>query len=673
MILALSIVVLLGIFLTLLGIFSLLRRSGYSHGESFSYAVVIYLSVYSVIIQVLFICGIHDALYIIDVAVVIISISLIVKNSSILTDSARVFSRFFLTNKVYTIPFTILFLYLFFQVLLLPPNNYDSMVYNLSRVLMMQQEGSLFLKNFSAYRQVNLPVGFDILAFMFLRFHSDYFLAIFSFLTYSAVIVSTYTLVNKVFNDSRLSLVTTIITGSLIEIVLQSTSTKNDLPVAALGTVVFLAASTYLKNRDKFSLLIVATCLLLGLTFKGYYAGFAIPFAIFFLILIIKEHGLRDILLDVKLLMINYAFFLWVPVLILVCLLTFSLRNYLVFGELSGHPEMVDINIQKDGLKGAGLNIGRYWVQSLNLPTNLGGKYLDKLHGDLLGENRFRATRMDVQDTGVKLSTSIWPFEDSSWFGPLGFFLVFPAVIYSLSRGEKIIRLVSLSLLSFFLSMSYILCWIPWNNRFFSLFFAGSGICVAFFLNRLINKKYYTFLVFLSIFFFSYAALFNINKPFFNNYEIGYYINQNIIKVGDFENKKQPGYRYPGWYVFNWVQYARNRDLFYDQHFDHQGVAAFKKLAKAGKRVLVLADCSWVFPFLLTRPDLSVTVADMTKIYHDNKYYNLKNQKDFDFIKNRYDYLVFIDNEPVKFLRTDQLIANYKNQYNSFYLFDISH
>src|SRR5262249_13607808 len=75
--------------------------------------------------------------------------------------------------------------------------------------------------------------------------------------------------------------------------------------------------------------------------------------------------------------------------------------------------------------------------------------------------------------------------EDFAWFGPFGFFLIIPAIIYALFKTGGFLRVVAISLLSFFVITSFALGWTPFNNRYFALLFGLSGALVAVLLQRM--------------------------------------------------------------------------------------------------------------------------------------------------------------------------------------------
>ncbi|MCF8088305.1 MAG: hypothetical protein K9L23_09615, partial [Desulfotignum sp.] len=69
-----------------------------------------------------------------------------------------------------------------------------------------------------------------------------------------------------------------------------------------------------------------------------------------------------------------------------------------------------------------------------------------------------------------------------SWFGPLAFFLVQPAVVIALFRGPRRLKAVALALAVYVYLGCLIPEWHPGNGVFFSFFYAMAGFFTAFLL-----------------------------------------------------------------------------------------------------------------------------------------------------------------------------------------------
>lgn len=107
--------------------------------------------------------------------------------------------------------------YLGLQAVILPPANYASMTYNLARVLLFEQDGSLFPSSWTTTRQFMHPVGSDILAHLFLRFGTDYGVGVFSFLAYPVIGFGTYALTKRHAGVTSLQLPESFIAAGAIQ------------------------------------------------------------------------------------------------------------------------------------------------------------------------------------------------------------------------------------------------------------------------------------------------------------------------------------------------------------------------------------------------------------------------------------------------------------------------
>ena len=266
----------------------------------------------------------------------------------------------------------------------MPPVNFDSMVYNLAPVLMFQNEGTLFLSNYTSEAQIAFPLGFDILSFLFLRFYFDFGLARFSFLSYTTIAIGTYALVSDMFQNERLGVKTAFIVASFTELVLQATSTKNDIPAAAITVVCFLSAYSFLKTKRFLHLYVTLTACLWGLSVKGYFPGFLLAFAILFLWLLLKEMPVSEITKAIfQKRHLNFSLLL--PVGLLVCLFIFYGNNLRKFGSFFGSKNYVQRHQNRDGLNGSALNASRYLLQSADFPKPIMQNSLNKIHNALFG------------------------------------------------------------------------------------------------------------------------------------------------------------------------------------------------------------------------------------------------------------------------------------------------
>ena len=670
------------IFLFLSAAFSLLKKYKYTTSDSITYSIVLFFSFYSPLIQLIFLLEIINLFILFEIIIVILLIFILIINFSFISSSFRKFLAVIRGHKSLLL-FSIIYCYLFLQALFLPPSTWDCQGYHLPRILMMQREGSLFLSNFNTFNQSTFMIGSDILHFLFLRFFSDWFSGIFSFLSYTVIIFGTYSLVKKVYEDEQLSILTTIIIGSLIEIVLQSTSQKNDIHLTAMATASFLSAFNFINRKDLFSLFVLLSCLIFGISVKACFFPFAVPFLFFMFIFHYQE--IASVARTSSVTIYNYFNFLIIlPILSLVCLLTFLLHNYLNYGHVLGDPTLIEAHKNLDGIWGGVVNLIRYTVQMVNLPTQLGGGVIEKKVNEFLQAYTYTYTGVaPVQPEVLGLSTSIFSFpqEYSSWYGPFGLFIVIPAIFFSLYRGNNFLKFIAASLILYGILICYNVGWVPWYSRLFSLFFGASGLCVAFFLKKSINSRYYNFLAMSSLLVLAYAAFINTDKPLISKHRIGIFLHRNIIQMEIVEKKREELYLQNQYIFFTWFYYVINRDWYYKTYYHDERIRDWKNTLKLHSRLLIIAHRnSWVLPFLLDRPDIDTTLSGSNNLTLNGHKFNIYTPMDLAVLQEKFDYFLFLDLPASPWLKSDRLIMKFdrfvspegKSEGETFYLFDYS-
>jgi len=642
----LSFVILIEIFLFIVGIFTIFKKMSLSSTESYCYSVILALAIYSLTIQIFFLLHLQRFYYVVDISVFTFSLYQIWREKRCLPVAFKGFVQLYKQHKFILSLIISVWGYLFLQVLLLPPSNWDSMTYHLTRVLMFQDEGSLFLKNFIRHAQATYPWGYDILSFLFLRFYSDYGLPIFSFLSYTVIVLGTYGLVQKIFNKVSLSLITCFIIASLKGLILQATTTKNDIPCAALSIVCFLAGYNFYQSSKLIHFYILMVTFIYGLSVKSYFALFLLPFSFLYLLFLFKERPLKKFMSPFLSTKTAEKCLCILPLCLLVCLMLNLGNNLILCENIAGETKAhLTSHLNQYGLFGCSINIMRYLLQSLDPPFQGIREVLTNFHNTILGDHQFIST-LYVRPFSMTWGNVL--HEDRAWYGLIGFALIIPSILFSLLRGPGYFRVVSLSLLAFFFIVSYQIVWFTSSARYFSLFFGGSGLCVAFLLHRVSRHnsfKYIRLLIVsisaLSLF---YTALFNVKKPFPDLHSLA--VLSKRIMAGDAHYLKER-LSHPGFLIFNWLYYVKNRTAYYDTQFTTKELLNTFLRLEPGKRVLLIGQTeSWVFPFLIQRPDLFITVARPDHIYWEEKIFNINVYDDFLFLKSKFDYLLFCEVQP---------------------------
>jgi len=161
--------------------------------------------------------------------------------------------------------------------------------------------------------------------------------------------------------------------------------------------------------------------------------------------------------------------------------------NQQMYGQWIEFAESGVFTLNADGIVGALANMMRYFMSSADfmLPAEqlcrhvFGFSPTDSLMGfyQLAIEpyfgNRGAASAFDFA----------WMSDARlSWFGPFGFLLVLPSLLYALIRGPRRLKAIAIALTGYFYIITLIPAWHPENVRFFTLLFACGGYFSAFFL-----------------------------------------------------------------------------------------------------------------------------------------------------------------------------------------------
>ncbi len=573
-----------------LAAFALARRSAPGLADAAATAIVLTLALLSGLIQALFLAGVPALLPLAEAALGIGAAWLLVRERSALRREASRGREFIRQHPWTSGLLSAIGAYLFLQVLLLPPGNSDSMSYNLVRVLLFRQEGTLFLDRYTDPHQVFQPVGYDILSHLFLRFGTDYVVALFSFLAYLAIVLGTYAFARR-HAGAITALAAALVVASLPELVFQATSTKGDLAAAAAAVASLLAAGRLWRRPSGRDLALLLVILSFGVSAKTTFAAFALPFAGVFGVVLARRHGLGDWARAIRAQPWTVGLAL-VPTGILSQIWLFA-RNRRASGTWFGPPDWVGLHQNGDGPIGALANLNRYLLESAHflrpiepLVARVSGRSATEWL--TAGYDRWLAPFWgDAGTTEWEFSISWLPHEDISWFGPLGFVIVLPALAFAALRGPRLLRLTAAALAAYAVIVAWQVAWMPWNGRFFSLFFGSSGAAVAFLFERWGRRKGARVLVqLLAALILLYACFFNRQKPLLRHFYASWPEQLATESI---------------WARSEW---GRDRLYYADRYFGDDRVTEVSRSIPPDATVALVATRSWVYPFLLQRPDV---------------------------------------------------------------------
>lgn len=408
--------------------------------------------------------------------------------------------------------------YLLLQVWLLFPQNFDSLVYHLPRVELFLQENTFFLPSGTRYHQLVFPVGSDILYYPFLRINNPYGLGIFSLGSYLSIGFGCYALGARLTGERAVGVLCAVVILSLPLLVYQSTSTKNDILVAAVFLGIFIHIEQMARNRRPMDWAVLALLLCYGISIKPLFLG-AVPGLFCFALLYLKLWRWAEWqLLFQQLWKARRVLLLCLLPCLILSQIWLFVWNSIYYQGWTGPPEFTQTLNNSGGILGMLKNAFHYLLQTFHL-GRVGDLFLGSgeqsrgfserlsLQFREIVDNLFPGVTSERQDFRL-----LWAdHEDFSWFGPLGMLLVFVSVPYAILKGRRAVVFLIPSFI-YFLVLCYEVIWMQWNGRFFTVFFVGLVPALAVLVQGW-NAWFQRGLVFFSLAFWAAALALNASKP----------------------------------------------------------------------------------------------------------------------------------------------------------------
>jgi 4-amino-4-deoxy-L-arabinose transferase-like glycosyltransferase len=382
------------------------------------------------------------------------------------------------------------FLFSAFLIWILPPNNNDSLATHLSRVAYWMQRGSFFPWPTERVWQITYPVNMQLQMFWTVLFlGSDRIVEAVQWVGTLAGLPVVYGLARLLGAARAQALFAAFLWATFPEIILESTTTQNDLVAGTLfGAVIYLLFLGLARNDAR---TLVLSGLALGLAIGTKQTlFFLLPgLGIILLLALIQRRpaGLKNLL-------VWGASSLTAFVLVGLYMFVVNLVSF-------GHPLGIEsaISAQTGGQTRQSLvdnltfNSARLLYQSIDpsgLPDPLAG-YSFKAKAlvagkafDLIGFP-IEAERAVAQNMKFILRHRHLMQEDVAWYGPLFAFLVLPALVYQLVVGIRKRDLLRVGI--FLLAFSFLLInsalrpgWDPAQGRYFIPVVTTSAALVAF-------------------------------------------------------------------------------------------------------------------------------------------------------------------------------------------------
>jgi hypothetical protein len=576
------------VFFVLGAIYCVLEKSGYRVSEALAISILLLLTYLSFTFQTAFILGIPKFSYLVEIPTTIYSIRICLLNRERFKRICVGTKIIFRESRFVTSILLLGIGYLFLQAIILKPNNIDSLVYNLARVLLFQQESSLFLENVNLYHQAVLPVGNDILYHLFLRSYQEYGLALFAWLSYIGIGLSGWALVTQYYSR-KIAVISVLIILSMPQIIYAATTPKNDLVLGFIASVILLLSYKVLKDLEINKVLLICIALSFGLGAKTTFASFILFYIPIFLFFLIRKHTSKSVL------QIFWSHPLplgitFIPCLVLAQFYLFA-WNHLHWGGFSGPSEYVHTVTNHDGILGTVSNAVRYFIQSFHFPAPI-DSYLGKIFGisvpekiQTLYDQWLLPILSNSGITNYKYNFQIqWEQTEDSWFGPFGFIILLLLPMFML-KGNSVNKLAAVVLGLIFMLICFKLAWTPMKDRYFALIFGASTMFAAYIVSHIINRKFIVkAIIGYAIFSFFFAITFNITKPTFH------FFSPRVEQM--FVSSFVRGHN-----IWSFTQMGKQR------FWEHPDVSKLLDQIPPSTIGIIQAGHRPVFPYLIDRPD----------------------------------------------------------------------
>ena len=433
----------------------------------------------------------------------------------------------------------------FFIGITVPPKNYDSMTYHLTRAAFWKQNQTINHYSAGNVRQLENPVNAEVLFLWLMIFtNSDNILFLVQWLSLVILLITFYKLIRYAGLDSGISFFTSFIICTFDMIIFQSSSTQNDLFLASFIVLTLYFIFKTFKDETINVRHSVFAGLLAGFAIgiKGYSYLFIPGFLLFILISLFS--GNKNFL---KLRLVKSGFIILFS--ILGCILFASYNwvgNLMDFGNIFSSSQTTNLmSIVNPDSKTFLSNISRHLSSFYQLKdydrgiiSSIIQNILNKTHA-VLGLD-ISSQRTTWPGTEFYLS-SLALNMDVAYFGPIVPLLIIPSIFYNLvlfiilKSIKKIytqIRILFLDSLRIFLIpfvffslYIFIFKWQPWAGRLMISYVVLLSIGFAFLilLIKIVNKKY-LFNLFIAIILF--ISIIFSGKVLFNSWD------PKIIPVG---------------------------------------------------------------------------------------------------------------------------------------------
>jgi hypothetical protein len=421
--------------------------------------------------------------------------------------------------------FVVILIPLLILAILIPPNNWDSMSYHMTRVEEWRQNLNVYPFPTSNIRQVNYPplAEYIILNLQVLS-QSDYFA---NLVQYFSLIgsLSLISLSVKLFGlDMKGQFLSVLLLLSIPMVIFQSTSTQTDLTASFFLLGVVYSVLKILKSKLIFfqDIIALGAFLFLGGLVKYTVFVFSAPFLLVIAYHIIKHASFRAIC-QYAIICLLYVVVIFGP---------FLSRNLAYFGNLTGETGLLNLmgNEHPNLFKMLG-NVSKNIVDEMTIPWDTFNSILNnwvKIFHEMIG---IPLNSQETNYLSMPYQTNFLFAEDSASSFIHAFIIVGSIAFLMLKKNVQNRRKILfywLGLIISFLVYSFLFKWQPWGNRLLLPLFILSMLGGTFALFQCIkNSSLGLHVVFVFLIMYAIPSVYlNRNKPMFDVYQMRSILNK---------------------------------------------------------------------------------------------------------------------------------------------------
>ena len=365
--------------------------------------------------------------------------------------------------------------------LLLPPHNWDSMTYHLARVAYYLQHNSLAYYDASYWAQVIHPKNSAVLLlFSWLSSNgNENLLQMNQYVSYFIALLAVYGLSRELGGNRMNSITVSLVFGLLTEVLMEASTTQNDLLIATCFAVSIYFILGYGRVRLNRYFIYSALSFSIALGMKGS-ALLLLPSMLILLVFSLKTR--RESIWKIRIGVVGKTV-IWCSIVIFFVLPSGYVENQMRYGNPLAPEEVVSKHAATEKAPwvfGGVVNMARYSIDFISLDGFLPVAFVRQSQQALkaVPVQLYKLFDVDIGKESFYARSSFLPYrspvahEDGSYWGIMGFGFIWLAVLLAIVRFRKNpeIAVFAFSSCVFFMTQAFVGPYDPWRGRYFISF-----------------------------------------------------------------------------------------------------------------------------------------------------------------------------------------------------------